>query len=194
MYPEASIVPAVLETLAVVTATLLGPIFAVQIQKYLDRARALEARQTAVFRTMMTRRLALSIDNVQAFNAVPVEFYGDEGILAAWRAYVAHMGVPADVPDPATWHAKRLDLFFDLLQKMAKKLGYDYNFVQLKDDFYRPKGHDQLESDQEVIRRGLAGLFSGDKPLPLDVKGFPADPVLNSLLKRWLTSIVPPEE
>jgi len=56
----------------------------------------------------------------------------------------------------------------------------------LKTDFYSPVGHTAMSTDQETIRRGLADVFAGTKTIPMDVKGFPADPELNALLKKWL--------
>lgn len=191
MSNDASVTVAIYGTIAVVVATIVGPILAVQAQKFLERGRALEFRKTAIFRTLMIHRLALTTENVQAFNAVPVEFYGEEKILAAWRAYLAHMGI--DATTTPSWATVRVDLFFDMLQKMAVHLGYDYNFVQLKNDFYSPMGHATVETDQETIRRGLADLFSGEKPLPLNVKSLPGDPETAALIKRWLKSQLPPE-
>ena len=179
---DSSIAPTILG-IAVVLATILGPILAVQIQKSLEKSRTLKLRQTQIFRTFMTLRLALTVENVQAFNAVPVEFYGEDTIIEAWRAYLAHMGVPSS---STGWSDKRIDLFFDMLQKMAVYLGYDFNFVQLKTDFYSPQGHMAMSNDQETIRRGLAEVFAGTKSVPMDVKGFPADAELNALLKKWL--------
>lgn len=188
------------ETLAIVAATLLGPILAVQIQKYLERRRALRERRNAVFRTLMTRRFALTIENVQAFNAVPVEFYGVSTVIDAWRAYLKHLSTPSDsatggstasgTPAANVWGARRVDLFFDLLQKMAVDVGYNFDFVRLKEEYYSPQLHADVETDQETIRRGLAGLLSGKTPLPLDVQHFPADPELNGLLKDWLKGLL----
>jgi hypothetical protein len=179
------------ESLAVVLATLLGPILAVQIQKKLERDRALRFRQIEVFRTLMTGRLVLSYENVKAFNVVPVEFYGVDEIIKAWRTYLSHMGVPRPVApaDPSAWDAKRIDLFLALLQKMAEHLGYDYDFVQLKDDWYRPQGHGDVENDQQKIRQGLVAILEGRSALPMEVKQFPGDPELNALLKKWLKGI-----
>jgi hypothetical protein len=62
---------------AIVVATLLGPILAVQAQKWLERDRVVRDRRLQVFRTLMTTRaMNLSPAHVEALNAVPVEFYG----------------------------------------------------------------------------------------------------------------------
>jgi len=177
--------------LAIVIATLGGPIAAVQIQKSLERDRATKSRQVAVFRTMMTGRLVLNDENVKAFNSVPVEFYGNYEILQAWRAYIAHMGVPP--VDPAAWDGKRVDLFLALLQKMAEQVGYDYDFVQLKEDWYRPQHFGSVETDQQKIRQGLAAILDNRAALPMELKSMPADPELNALLKKWLKQQIGPD-
>ena len=53
-------------------ATLLGPIFAVQAQKWLEAGREKKARMLAIFRTLMATRAALlSQAHVEALNSVP---------------------------------------------------------------------------------------------------------------------------
>ena len=93
------------------------------------------------------------------------------------------MGVPSTTQG---WNDKRIDLFFDMLQKIAVYLGYNFNFVQLKTDFYNPQGHTAMSNDQETIRRGLAEVFAGTRSVPMDVKGFPANAEMNALLKKFL--------
>ena len=67
---------------AIIIATILGPILAVQAQKWLERERAIRDRRNAIFRTLMATRAAmLSPGHVEAFNAVPVDFYGAKGEL-----------------------------------------------------------------------------------------------------------------
>jgi hypothetical protein len=147
-------------------------------QKMLERRRARETRQANIFRVLTTSRFVLTNEHVTAFNSVPIEFYSEGDILAAWRAYLAHMSVVRPVAPSqgaASWDAKRIDLFLAMLQKMADLLGYKYDFVQLKDDWYRPQGHGDLETADVTIRRGLADLLDGKIMLPLDVKGMPVD-------------------
>ncbi len=175
-----------IDSYAIVTATLLGPVLAVQVQTYLERGRQRRNQQLAVFRTLWTQRLALTAENVRAFNAIPLEFYRDTVIIKSWRAYVAHLNTSSDSSDRKVWGDKRMDLFFDLLQKIAKKVGYQSDFVQLKNDFYWPRVHVDIDTEQETIRKGFAAVFSGVPAIPMDVKNFPGDVELNALLKAWL--------
>ncbi|WP_375543587.1 DUF6680 family protein [Leisingera caerulea] len=76
--------------LAIVCATFLGPVLAVQIQKWLEKNRGVKERRLAIFRSLMATRAArLSAEHVQALNAVPVEYYGTGNSLRkineAWK-------------------------------------------------------------------------------------------------------------
>lgn len=163
--------------LAIIIATAAGPILAVQAQKWLERRRGIRDRRDAIFRVLMTTRAAmLSPGHVEAFNAVPVEFYGASGKLKqineAWKLYLDHhveQHVGGDV-----WVQKRMDLFFDLLHLISQFLGYHFNRAQLARDIYSPRAHGDLENEQTIIRRGFVRLFNGEAALPMAVTAFPA--------------------
>lgn len=187
-----------LTDILIVLATILGPILAVQAQKWLERGRAVQERRAAIFRVLMaTRAVQLSPGHVEALNAVPVEFYGTKGKLReindAWKLFLDHH--QPDVPVNDAWWQKRLDLFLDLLHLISQFLGYGFSRAQLARDIYSPKAHGELESEQTLIRRGVAKLFSGEALLPMAVKEFPAtvdeqtfdnQAVLTKLLTEWL--------
>jgi len=62
--------------IAVVIATLAGPVLAVIVTRIVDDGRLRRTRQMEVFRTLMaSRRTPLSIDRVKALNLVEIEFY-----------------------------------------------------------------------------------------------------------------------
>lgn len=182
--------------IAIILATILGPIFAVQAQKYLEKGREINQRRASIFRTLMaTRATSLSPAHVEALNAIPIEFYGKNKrlrvIIDKWKIYLNHLA--RDVSAPG-WGDKKIELFVDLLSSMAAFLGYEFNKVEITNEIYRPVGHAGIETDQEIIRRGLAQLFSGQLALPMEVKSFPSDPAaskeqeeLRQLLRRWLS-------
>jgi hypothetical protein len=154
--------------------TLLGPIFAVQAQKWVERLREKNARKLAIFRTLMgTRATALSPAHVEALNAVPIDFYKDRPIMDAWETYYGHLcrKGPAD----AVWIQKQVDLFVTLLVLIGKRLGYDFNAEQMH-KIYHPTAHNTIEEEWNTIRSGTAGLFTGKSTLPLSIKDFPSDP------------------
>lgn len=183
---------------AIVFATLMGPILAVQAQKWLERGRAIEDRRNAIFRQLMATRAArLSPGHVEALNAVPVEFYGSKGKLKqindAWKNYLDHHS--ADFATNDAWMQKREDLFMDLLHPISQFLGYEFSKSQLSRDIYSPKAHGELENEQTIIRKGMAKLFNGEISIPMAVTDFPAtaddeslanQAALQKLLLEWL--------
>lgn len=182
--------------IAIVIATILGPVLAIQAQKWLERGREIEQRRATIFRELMaTRATMLSPRHVEALNAIPIEFYGNSAklkpIIDAWKAYLDHLSQPGIFDE--VWAAKRRDLFVDLLHRMAELLGYEFNSVEIAKEIYAPRGHAQIESDQDIIRRGLAEMFSGKIALPMEVTKFPVDnsalqeqKELRQLLLKWL--------
>jgi hypothetical protein len=182
--------------IAIIFATILGPIFAVQAQKYLEKGREIKQRRAGLFRTLMsTRATTLSPAHVEALNSIPIEFYGSDkklkGIINEWKAYLDHLNKNAEAPG---WGEKRVELLVTLLHTMSDFLGYEFNTVEIANEIYSPKGHASIETDQEIIRRGLALLLSGKLSLPMEVKSFPSDPTtlkeqdeLRRLLLSWLS-------
>lgn len=156
----------------IIVVTFLGPIMAVQIQKLLERNRETANARNRLFKTLMsTRALNLSPAHVEALNAVPIEFYGTAGQLKSinlkWKIYYEHLLTPAN-GDP-NWELKRRDLLFSLLVEMSQFLKYDFDEVDIK-KVYAPQGHALIEADQEIIRRGFAGLFKGEITIPVEVR------------------------
>lgn len=196
-----------LSDFVIACATLAGPILAVQAQKWLERDRAVKERRRQIFRILMsTRATPLSPAHVEALNAVPVEFYGPEKpdmkqIVDDWRSYMDVLGDNKTNPD--VWEVKRREQLVDLLFCMGSYLGYGFSKSQINNDVYYPKAHGDIETDQAVIRRGLAKLLSGEMSIPMAVKEFPVSPEalkgqeeLRQQLSAWLsgTSAVKVEE
>ena len=158
--------------IAIVIATMAGPVLAVQAQKWIERSRATKQRQISIFRTLMATRASLSPAHVEALNAVPIEFYGNSRhlreIVDSWKAYLDYLS--QENVSPEVWVQKRFDLFVDLLHKMASFLGYNFNQVEISREVYSPKAHAQIQNEQDIIRQGFAKLFRGEIALPMDVK------------------------
>jgi hypothetical protein len=177
-----------LTDLAIMLATLIGPIAALRIQKRLERLGATEARQVNVFRTLMlTRASGLSPAHVEALNAIPMEFYKVRPVITAWKTYLDHLGRDTAA---SSWGENRVRLLTDLLYQMAQQLNYDFERLDIEKDVYWPTGHSEIESDQTAIRKGLAALLSGRVAFPMEVKQFPADLEMRSLIMNWLQSQV----
>lgn len=156
---------------AIVLATILGPIFAVQVQKWLEKWRAIRERRFWIFRSLMATRAAnLNPLHVEALNAIPIDFYGRKPIIDIWEEYFAHLSNKEMAKD--VWAGKRLDIFIRLLAAIGKDLKYTFNVAELH-RIYFPEGHGNLEADQLAITRGLALLLSGQQPLKMSVESFP---------------------
>ncbi len=148
---------------------------------------------------MATRAARLNPNHVEAFNSVPIEFYGNDkkllAIVAAWKSYLDHMSVPIGEGGMSQelWNKTCNDLFTELLYLMSNSLGYGFTKLEISKEVYSPKGHQWIESDQEIIRRGLAKMFTGELAIPMDVRSFPVDneglneqAKIRQLVLKWL--------
>jgi hypothetical protein len=175
--------------LAIVFATLVGPILAVQAQGAIDARREQHRRRLGLFHVLMrTRATPLSIEHVNALNAVPLEFSGKSQAMAsiktAWKIYLNHF--EKDVTTSA-WAAKRLELLIVLLQQMGESLKYNFDAVELEKEIYSPRAHGWAQSEQDTIRQGFAAIFRGEKTLPLSVEKMPGQPEHAERFQRVLT-------
>lgn len=167
-------------------AVLLSPLLAVQVTAFIERRRQSRERRLNIFRTLMgTRATGLSPDHVQALNMIDIEFYWKgkwkiysdhkaEEVLRAWRIYLDHLSDKKSFTEES-WAEKRIDLFIELLHKMAVSLGYDFDKVHIKRTSYFPQSYGDMEDDQHIIRKGLVALMKGEISLPLKVTSMPDD-------------------
>src|SRR5690349_12694666 len=129
---------------AIVLATLLGPVLAVQAQKAIERARERRSRKGWVFHQLMATRAArVSPDHVQALNMIDLAFYGkrilgvhrrsksEQAVIDAWKEYHDHLNTRADDSAMAIWNVRSDELFTNLLFAMAGEVGYRFDRVQL---------------------------------------------------------------
>ncbi|MDN4063902.1 MULTISPECIES: DUF6680 family protein [Ralstonia solanacearum species complex] len=161
-------------------ATLAGPVFAVQAQKWVERARAGHDRKVAVFTQLMaTRGARVSADHVRALNMIDLAFYGnvrfgrksrsntEQAVLTAWKVYHDHLSDPNKRP-PANLElvaAERDDLLADLLAAMATDLRFDFDRVQLKKSWYSPEVHGAVATQQLSLLVDASEVFSGRRAL-----------------------------
>ena len=182
-----------LSDFAIVFATFMGPIAAVQLQKFLDRHGERNKRQVEVFRALMASRTTPnSPQYVNALNAVPLEFHENQHVMSAWNDLLIHLNSDASA-QPDAWAQIRVNRFIALLKAMGESLHYNFREAQLQDHAYFPKWQLALMNDQEVVRKGLTDLLTGKTSLPMNVTGFPIDQDmakrtanLQGLLLEWL--------
>lgn len=167
---------------AIVAATFLGPVVAVQLQKYLERWRDERDRRTKIFKKLMaTRKSRLASEHIEALNMIDLEFPSSarkfRKLRNAWKAYRTHLGEPdPGPPADAVFYSKRDDLFLDMLYEMGQALGYDFDKTQIGKDAYSTVYHERVERDQEFIRTKLVEILNGKAAFPMAVVQFPNDP------------------
>jgi hypothetical protein len=170
-----------LTDLAIVCATVIGPILAVQVQKYLERWREDSSRRTRIFKTLMATRAArLAPNHVEALNMINVEFSASDRrfkkVRSAWKAYFTHLGEPfPDEVQQPVYLAKRNDLFTDLLYEMGTALGYDFDKTEISKEVYSTVFQEKAEADANSIREKLAQILNGKAAFPMSVVHFPLD-------------------
>ncbi|MDH1007405.1 hypothetical protein N5J43_00730 [Pseudomonas nicosulfuronedens] len=175
--------------ISTIIATLLGPILAVQAQKYVERSRARRDHKTWVFQTLMaTRGAVLSPDHVRALNMIDVVFYGkkvfgferrsraETVILDCWHEYLDHLNGSIDEHNYARWGERREELLVRLLEAIAADVGYRFDRVQLKNGGYSPQAHGNLEQEQARLRSLAIQVLSGEQPVKMHVESLPIDP------------------
>ncbi|MEQ9467003.1 MAG: hypothetical protein RLN88_06290 [Ekhidna sp.] len=156
------------EDIIMTLAVILGPIAAVQIQKWLEQTRNEQERKLELFKTLMsTRATRVSIEHVQSLNMIDIEFNGKgyEHVITAWRNYHDHLSNGDS--KSTSWMDKNDDLFIELLYEMGTSLNYTFDKVMLRRTAYSPIAHGDIELDQQAIRRGLATILSGNAAFPV---------------------------
>lgn len=172
-----------------IAATIVGPILAVQAQKWVERDTAKQTMKDTIFRTLMaTRGARLSQPHVEALNMIPIAFYGrryfgrqwqtaaERRVSIAWRDYFAHLASDATrltEPQVAVYLSDRNDKFINLLHMIAIAQRYDFEPLDLRNG-YTPEHHNTVDTDSEAIRTGLAHILSGRSPLPMRIVEWPA--------------------
>ncbi|QET01765.1 hypothetical protein FOB72_06705 [Cupriavidus pauculus] len=176
---------------AIIFATLFGPVFAIQVQKFIERRGAKRGKQEQIFFTLMaTRAVPTSPGHVEALNAIPIMFYDRnvrrtskegralEKINSGWRRLLHHFNDRANYADDQgrEWERDRIANEVRLLKDMGDYLGFNFEELELENQHYFPVGQGSLIEDQEVIRRGLATVLSGKSGFPVFITGAAAPP------------------
>lgn len=99
----------------------------------------------------------------------------EQVILDAWKEYLDHLNNRLPEQQVDNWAAQGGELFANLLFAMAQDIGYKFDRVQLKRGSYVPIAHGELEQEQSDLRRALIAVTTGERPLSMNVVGFPID-------------------
>ena len=164
---------------AIILATLVAPVLAVQAQKWIERFRDSNRRKEQIFNVLMTTRgNRLSDKHVEALNTVGMEYHhykngAGADVVKAWRGYIHFLNSNKITPDqiykPLEEQVlKELnDRFVQLLCAMSNFLGYDYDEVSIRTDYYMPSISDRNNENSIVINEGLAAVFRNQYAVPV---------------------------
>ena len=155
-----------------IAAIILGPILAIQVEKYLEFRREDKQRKVNIFKTLMaTRGSVLSYKHVEALNMIDLEFDYDkyENVVNAWKEYFDNLINKDHDGEEALkrWSEKNNELLTSLLYEMGSSLGYKFDKVLIRRNVYSPVGHAQHEEEQRSIRQGLLSILYGESSLPV---------------------------
>jgi hypothetical protein len=164
--------------LAIVFATLMGPVLAVQAQKWIETLKQTSEAKDLIFKTLMaTRGARLSPEHVRALNMIDLTFYGkriffgrttkEQAVLNAWKEYLDHLYEPFPDDDAAmkVVMAHREELITNLLSSIATERGLKFDRVQLKKGSYMPIGFEQQEQRQKALLDGAVKVFRGESSI-----------------------------
>jgi hypothetical protein len=156
--------------LITVVAIIIAPIIALKVQRSADEQREARTRKLWIFKTLMSNRATRwNPVCVQALNMIDIEFTdkSEKEIRDAWRELLDHYNdwgrkTPQqrqvdDTKDIET----ATNLLAELLVKMGKVLGYDFDRVYVKKAWYFPEGLGNIEQEQHALRKALLSLLSG---------------------------------
>ena len=153
--------------IAIIVATLGGPVLAVLVTRFIDAKRDRKARQTDLFRILMrSRRSALSPEYVAALNTVEVEFAGVRPVENAQRELLAHLNLH---PQPPDWFERLRRLQTRLLYAIATYLGYEMEQLDVLEGGYIPAGWGTVEGQQQAILQGAQELLAGTRTLKVEI-------------------------
>lgn len=187
---------------AVVFATIAGPILAVHIQRRLDLGRVDRQRKERVFEVLMaTRNAFMTVEHVRALNMIEVSFYGkgpglrkstEDEVLSDWRYYLSFLSEVGRATQPRNQQQshsspdlhsdyRREELFVNLLSSIARDLGYKYDKSSFKPaGGYWPAAHADAETRAKNLSIAAIELLEGKRFLPVAVVDFPGDKEQNA--------------
>lgn len=153
---------------AVVFATLLSPLIAIQVSQYLNRKKYKRDEQLRVFKALLaTRATTLDPRHIESLNMIDVVFHGNSKgeteVRQQWKQYLDHLANNAYPKE--TWGVRRVELLVELLNSMATLLDFNFDKTHIKNQVYFPIHYGDIENDQSIIRRSLVNILSGKVPL-----------------------------
>ena len=152
--------------IAIVLATVAGPILAVWASEWRQARSASRDRQEWVFRTLWsTRSTGLNPDHVAAINHIEFAFPKDRfpTIDDAWRLYQDHLQTEQGKTEDslARWREKANGLLVNLVHLMATVLGYPFDKSAVTKPSYYPEAYAINEARQRAIQDATLAVLQG---------------------------------
>jgi hypothetical protein len=148
-----------------IAAIVLGPVLAVATQLWFQARKSRRDSKLWVFNTLMgLRPQVVHVDFVKAFNMIDVVFYKNEDVRKGRKEFLnvvtAAQGralSPAEIE-------KGNDILAEILSKMGKELGFEFDHTQIKNTGYLPQGFVNAQTSLgEILEHGAAWLQGKQK-------------------------------
>ena len=161
--------------LAIVFATLAGPILAIWASEWRQKGRQNQERKEWVFRTLMTTRSArLHPDHIQALNNIEFVFPQNSDTVDAWGLYFAHLKTERGQTEAEikAWESSSDTHLTNLLHLMAKDLGISFSKTHIMQPSYYPRGYEFTEAQQHELRALLLEVLRNERSINMNATVF----------------------
>ena len=164
-------------------AIVLGPILAVQAEKWIERLMEERREKLIIFRTLMrTRNNIVSHEHVDALNMIALVFSKkkrkDLEVLKKWDSYLNFRNSPAPTStEPAVqleFANRAANHLKNLLIAMATTLGHRFDQEHIE-RVYSPQAHNLEAAENQAARQLLLRLLRGDIAVKTQTSIFPGD-------------------
>jgi hypothetical protein len=160
-----------------VAAIILGPILAVATQLWFQARKTKRDSKLWVFNTLMGLRASFVNPNfVQAINLVDTVFYGNSEVRAKRKEFLTLVtGVKGR--DLTLQEIDKIkDLIAEMLAKMGKELGFEFDHTEIKDTGWYPIGFEIQENTAMALRKQGLAVLEGKANIGVVIKEQPPIP------------------
>lgn len=155
-----------------VAAIVLGPILAVATQLWFQTRKTKRDSKLWVLSTLMGLRANIVHPTfVQAFNLVDTVFYDNSEVRDKRKDFLAVVTTANGRNLNPQEIEKCNDLIAEMLAKMGKELGFEFDHTEIKNTGWYPIGFQRLEETSAALRaKGLA-VLEGKANIGVVIKG-----------------------
>lgn len=160
-----------------IAAIVLGPVLAVATQLWFQKRKVKRDSELSVFNTLMgLRPQIVHVDFVKAFNMIDVVFYENADIRRGRKDFLNIATAAADRTLTQPELERMNDIMAEMLAKMGKELGFEFDHTEIKNTGYFPKGFVEMQSALTgIIKHGVA-VLEGKENFGVAIKEVSATP------------------